>query len=213
MDKRSMEEVVQGAINLSDKIRRLGRAGYTRAEIAKFVDRRYQHVRKVLLDADITENSRLEKAARKPIELVSEPITIKADPTRSAEAFPVQKLIDGGFAPVGEWSLVEGAIRLSGRPPSGWGVYAFICDREIVYIGVSANVARRMQNYRHAPAAQRTSRRVNALIRAALAASCNVSVLACTPGRTEYAGLPVELSPGLEAALIAHIQPEWNRRG
>jgi len=48
-----MDEVVGPHRTKADKIRALARAGYSRSEIARFLDIRYQHVRNVLVD-DLT---------------------------------------------------------------------------------------------------------------------------------------------------------------
>ena len=47
-----MDRVVAGLSTKSDKIRALGRAGYARAEIARYLDIRYQHVRNVLVASE-----------------------------------------------------------------------------------------------------------------------------------------------------------------
>ncbi len=48
-DPHAMECVVEGHNTVSDKIRALDRAGYSRSEIARFLGKRYQHVRNVLV--------------------------------------------------------------------------------------------------------------------------------------------------------------------
>ena len=47
-DQASMSEVVEQLPTKSAKIRALAKAGYARADIARFLDIRYQHVRNVL---------------------------------------------------------------------------------------------------------------------------------------------------------------------
>jgi hypothetical protein len=47
-----MKRATAGLSTKSDKIRVLGRAGYTRQQIADFLGIRYQHVRNVLVDAE-----------------------------------------------------------------------------------------------------------------------------------------------------------------
>ncbi len=49
-DRSDPNAVVNGVASVSDKIRALDRAGYSRAEIAAFLGKRYQHVRNVLVD-------------------------------------------------------------------------------------------------------------------------------------------------------------------
>jgi hypothetical protein len=48
LTQEQMAEVVRPFSTVSDKIRALARHGVPRAEIARFLDRRYQHVRNVL---------------------------------------------------------------------------------------------------------------------------------------------------------------------
>src|SRR5215472_5852404 len=52
-DRPTPEELTQGLPPTSAKIRALGQAGYKRAEIARFLDIDYQHVRNVLVNAGI----------------------------------------------------------------------------------------------------------------------------------------------------------------
>lgn len=47
--RTEMTKIVSGLPTTSAKIRALGRAGYARADIARFLDIRYQHVRNVLV--------------------------------------------------------------------------------------------------------------------------------------------------------------------
>jgi hypothetical protein len=51
-------EVTSGLATKSDKIRALAKSGYSRVEIAALLDIRYQHVRKVLLNAGIATGLR-----------------------------------------------------------------------------------------------------------------------------------------------------------
>jgi hypothetical protein len=48
MDRDKMQAIVQPHATISDKIRALAAAGAPRAEIARFLGKRYQHVRNVL---------------------------------------------------------------------------------------------------------------------------------------------------------------------
>lgn len=50
--RAAMTKVAAGLPTKSAKIRALGQAGYRRADIARFLDIRYQHVRNVLLHAE-----------------------------------------------------------------------------------------------------------------------------------------------------------------
>lgn len=48
LDRQRMDEITAGLPTKSAKIRRLAAAGYKRADIARYLDIRYQHVRNVL---------------------------------------------------------------------------------------------------------------------------------------------------------------------
>lgn len=50
-ERRPMHQVVAGLRTKSDKIRALAREGYSRSEIAKYLEIRYQHVRNVLVQS------------------------------------------------------------------------------------------------------------------------------------------------------------------
>jgi hypothetical protein len=53
--KRTIDEVTKGLTTTSDKIRALARAGFLRKDISKALGIQYQHVRKVLVDAGMTD--------------------------------------------------------------------------------------------------------------------------------------------------------------
>lgn len=48
-DRAAMDAICRGLVTKSDKIRALDKAGYARADIARYLDIRYQHVRNVLV--------------------------------------------------------------------------------------------------------------------------------------------------------------------
>lgn len=50
-DRKRMEAAVRGLTTKSDKIRALDRLGYSRSQIAAFLEIRYQHVRNVLIQS------------------------------------------------------------------------------------------------------------------------------------------------------------------
>lgn len=50
--RTAMDRAVAGLTTKSDKIRELGRVGYARGDIARYLDIRYQHVRNVLVHAE-----------------------------------------------------------------------------------------------------------------------------------------------------------------
>lgn len=115
--------------------------------------RGYQHVRKVALDAGIEDGLKrgiIVVPKTKPIPKVREDVAIDV-------------LIDAGFNKLGAW-MADGAggIALNTPAPRDAGVYAFVGDGLIKYIGVSrAGIRSRISNYRAGQKGQRTSARVN----------------------------------------------------
>jgi bifunctional DNA-binding transcriptional regulator/antitoxin component of YhaV-PrlF toxin-antitoxin module len=76
----------------SDKIRALGKAGYTRRQIADFLAISYQHVRNVLVDE--VRRSKAGLASRVP----PQPATSAIKPINPPEAVKVELGPDGGLA-------------------------------------------------------------------------------------------------------------------
>jgi AbrB family looped-hinge helix DNA binding protein len=60
MQPSQIDQLIRGLSSVSDKIRALDRAGYARADIAKYLGKRYQHVRNVL------EQDKARRAAASP---------------------------------------------------------------------------------------------------------------------------------------------------
>ena len=71
--KGAMGDMTQGLPSKSEKIRTLGRAGYSRKQIADFLGVRYQFVRNVLVDAERLGNPRRNESS-----LQSKPETAKS---------------------------------------------------------------------------------------------------------------------------------------
>lgn len=124
-NRASADQVIENLRTTSDKIRALARAGYLRTEISKLLNIRYQHVRKVLVDAGITEG------LKRPVEMERSSDTIEVEPSER-EPTPPTVLLEAGFQLLGEWHLVDGKIELDSRAPSGPGVYAFILGEAVV---------------------------------------------------------------------------------
>jgi hypothetical protein len=201
--------VVQGLSSTSEKIRALARAGYLRTEISKLLDIRYQHVRKVLVDAGISEG--LQRSA----EFERPPVSIPLPP-QPPEPTAENVLLDAGFRILGEWmALADGEFELSAKAPPEAGVYAFVVDGWVNYVGLTQSGLRaRLGHYRQGHEGQRTSARVKALIAAALSEGKKVRVLIATPTEPlNWNGLPINLAAGLEAGLIRMIRPKWNKLG
>lgn len=203
--KREMTVVIGGLETKSEKIRALLHEGYMRTEVADFLNIRYQHVRKVAVDAGI------EGGLRRGLVVVpkSKPIPkVRAD-------VAIDVLTAAGFERLGTW-VADGAggIGLDTSAPRDAGVYVFVVDGLIKYIGVSrAGIRSRMSNYRLGQAGQKTSARVNQIIKEYVTAGTVVEIYIAMPPALEWNGLPVITAAGLEAGLIKMIQPPWNKMG
>lgn len=210
---------IAGLTSKADRIRALAYAGYLRTEIADLLGIRYQHVRHVLERSGVSlgkmrASERDEGPAAAPVATVRPGRTPKLTPV-PVEAFPPARLLDAGFVRIGEWTAVnEEAFALDSAAPREPGVYVFVVDGVISYIGLTQRGLRgRMAHYVRGHSRQRTSARIKGRILAALAAGCRIEVLVATPEATTWNDLPVQIAPGLEAALIRLIQPEWNMQG
>jgi hypothetical protein len=206
--RQPASELVKGLQTTSDKIRALAHAGYDRAQIAKYLDIRYQHVRNVLLRSGITGGLRRE------VEAEREPVEVDAAPApREDTSWTV--LTDAGFVLLGEWTHKSNSLlMLDAKAPNAPGVYAFVVDDNVVYVGLTLSGLKiRLDQYRRGHKGQKTSSRINGRISETLRAGKKVKVLVATPEPQEWQELPVNTAAGLEAGLIEMIRPAWNIRG
>lgn len=213
MDRKSFEEVTLGLETKSDMIRALARAGYMRTEIASFLGIRYQHVRKVLVDAGITEGFK----PREEVRLEREPVVVEVGDDDSPEGSADtswEVLLRAGFRFLGEWKGENDDFQIDAKAPVDAGVYSFVVDDVVMYVGLTQRGLRaRLDGYRRGYERQKTNARVKALILEALGSGKRVKVLVAVPEAGEWNGLPVNTAAGLEAGLISMIQPAWNILG
>lgn len=211
MSRPTFDDVTAGLVTKSDKIRALAKAGYLRTEISSLLGIRYQHVRKVLVDAGMSEGLTRE------VQLEREPVSVTVeDDAPSATIVPTswEILLRGGFLFLGEWQPGDDGFVLDARAPTDGGVYAFVVDDVVMYVGLTQRGLRgRLDAYRRGHERQRTNARVKTLILEALSRGKRVKVLIAVPEAQSWGGLPVNTAAGLEAGLIAKIQPPWNILG
>lgn len=202
--RQSASVVVEGLNTTSDKIRALLREGYLRTEVATLLDIRYQHVRKVAVDAGI------EDGLQRGVVVVpnAKPVPQVRDETA------IDVLIDAGFELLGTWIARDGGIGLSAEAPRVPGVYAFVVEGLVKYVGLTKmGFHRRMYSYSRPGSTQRTSQRINEIIGAHVTSGTIVEIYIAVPPALEWNGLPVHTASGLEAGLIEMIQPVWNKMG
>jgi hypothetical protein len=175
------DEIMNGLTTTADKIRALALANYDRTEISKILGIRYQHVRNVML------RSGLAGGLRRAVEAEREPVEVDATPA-PREDTSSEVLLEGGFQFLGEWTLdPESLIRLDAKAPTAPGVYAFVVDDIVVYVGLTlSGLKTRLDQYRRGHKGQKTSSRINGRICQTLHDGKKVSVLVATPEPSEW---------------------------
>lgn len=150
-------------MSVAEDIRSMARHGLNVAEIASRLGKRYQHVYNVLKAGRMLPTSRLGVALAHDA------------PSRPASAPPkpplrVAELERGGFKLSGRWMLSAAGDLSVDRPlPKAVGVYAFAKDRIVVYVGAATmGLAKRLYFYGKPGITQRTSLRLNGIIRSEL---------------------------------------------
>ena len=202
------DRVIRDLKTTSDKIRKLAAGGYLRTEISKLLGIRYQHVRRVLVDAGITDG------LKRPT-VVNRPPAPFGPTSPSPQVTRPEALLQKGFRHLARWTLTNsGALALDAPSPVEPAVYVFVLDNVLVYVGLaSRGLQRRMNAYRRGHKRQKTSARIHRLIKESLENGRKVEVLMATPEDVEWNGLPVSTAAGLEWGLIRMNQPEWNIQG
>ena len=97
--------------------------------------------------------------------------------------------------------------------PKGVGVYAFVKDGFALYVGVvTMGLAKRLYFYGKPGVSQRTSLRLNGIIKNELLTTPAIDIYIAEPPDLEWNGLPVHGSAGLELGLIKKFSLPWNMR-
>lgn len=124
-------------------------------------------------------------------------------------------LLDGGFEKVGSWSLSStGSLSCDHEAPDMPGVYAFVMQEIVQYVGVaSKSLKRRLYFYLRPGSGQRTNVRLNTLICSVLPSCPLIDIYIATPSDLEWNGWPISGAEGLEAGLIKTYHLPWNVRG
>jgi hypothetical protein len=194
-------------ISTSEKIRTLAREGCGAAEIARQLGIRYQHAYNVM-KADGAVSATVRSARSSPDTSLRE-----IAPTKKAPLL-VETLIAGGFEFSGQWIFDNyGMLTLDRPAPRVVGVYAFVKSGTALYIGVATmGLAKRLYYYGNPGATQRTSRRLNSVIKTELLSGQRIDLYTATPADLEWNGLPIHASAGLELGLIKKFNLPWNVR-
>lgn len=122
-----------------------------------------------------------------------------------------------GFRKVGFWMLAnhEPTFRLEAEGSSTGVLYAFVSEREVLYVGkTTRTLQQRIYGYQRPGPTQRTNISGRASILDLLASGKSVDIYALTDtGALRHGNLQINLAAGLEDTLIRELQPRWNKVG
>lgn len=187
----------------ADQIRALADGTLTVAEIAAKLDVPYQHVDGVLRRSGLIGTTKPTMRGRRV------PIEVAAKPELSSDT-----LLRAGFHHAASWALDGGGALVLTKPvPKDVGVYAFVRAGVVMYVGVATmGLAKRIYFYGKPGVSQRTSLRLNAIIRDEIANANHIDILIAQPEDMLWNGLPIHGAAGLELGLIKAFKLPWNMR-
>lgn len=182
----------------SEQIRDLHAEGLSTSEIARKIGIRYQFAYGVL-----QKRLQLKKKSKKTVRVLREKPLLKAS-----------RLLEGGFVRVSQWALLGQNLRLESPLPKVPGVYAFAKDGIAQYVGVATTtLAKRCSFYIRPGITQRTSIRLNKILKEELARASIIEIYIATPSDCCWNGWALDGNAGLEAGIILHFKLPWNKRG
>lgn len=196
-------------MNKSEAIRSLAREGLPVADIAPRVGVRCQFARNVLLRAGLLKAVRRSAAGAPRAPAV-------AVPRESTKPLlSVEDLLRAGFVHSSRWRLTkDGALALENSLPATRGVYAMVKNGAAQYVGLATmGLAKRFKFYVRPGKTQRTSIRLNALLKKELLETQVIDIYTVSPPDLAWNGLPVSGMAGLELGLIEGYKLPWNIRG
>lgn len=187
-------------MNKSEHIRELAQAGYAVAEIARTLKVRYQFAYNVCQKAGLLGNP----AAKVPTPVV---------PQLSKPLLSATMLLAGGFEASGSIGRTSDGLIMPTLPKQA-GVYAFVQDGVVQYVGVATrSLAQRLYGYARPVPTQTTNQRVNAMLIRLLEEGAAIDIFCACPPDLEWNGFVISGSVGLEAGLILRHHLPWNIRG
>ena len=193
-------------MSVAEDIRLLAREGLSPAEIGQRLGISYQHAYNVMKRCGLLPTAIDRGVGTDPMR-----------PSRTVTTKPpllVEELIRASFEFSGRWVRSEAGGPMVDRPlPKSVGVYGFAKDGTVLYVGVATmGLAKRLYFYAKPGLTQRTSQRLNGIIRAELHTTPFIDIYTAGPSDLEWNGLPVHGSAGLELGLIKKYALPWNMR-
>lgn len=128
-------------------------------------------------------------------------------------ALSAATLLVGGFEAAGQILRIDEGFALPELPRQA-GVYAFVQDGVVQYVGVATrSLAQRLNGYARPGPTQTTNQRVKAMLLALLDDDIEIEILCACPPDLEWNGFVISGPVGLEAGLILRHHLPWNIRG
>jgi hypothetical protein len=130
---------------------------------------------------------------RRPEAIVEADIEGELAPAAKRVPLELDTLVNGGFSYCGQWKVdAAGRLQLPEQVPRKRGVYAFVKQSRAMYVGIaSMGLRRRLYLYVRPGPTQRTSQRLNGLLRTQIGEGGEIHIYTATPQDFEWNGLPV----------------------
>ncbi len=127
----------------------------------------------------------------------------------------VERLLEIGFERAGYWELIddEPHVEVQRYANAANVLYAFVSDRELLYIGRSGrSLQLRMSGYQNGgpPRSMRERNRERIIAMLIIDHPIELYVMA-DPGNLHYGSFRVNLAAGLQYSLIEALAPPWNK--
>ena len=127
----------------------------------------------------------------------------------------IERLLEIGFERAGYWELVddEPQVEVQRYANAANVLYAFVSDRELLYIGRSGrSLQLRMRGYQNGGPPRSTRERNRERIIAMLVIGHPIDLYVMPdPGNLHYGSFRVNLAAGLQYSLIEALNPPWNK--
>jgi hypothetical protein len=123
------------------------------------------------------------------------------------------KLRRSKFAKTSILRLSGSRHELSQPIPRESGIYRFVMDRKVRYVGKTDNLFRRLSGYVSGLNRHLDGREVHRRIEEALKSRKKIKIYTLIVNEHRFfekSGLPIDYLVGLEAGLIETLKPEWN---
>jgi hypothetical protein len=127
----------------------------------------------------------------------------------------IERLLEIGFERAGYWELIddEPHIEVERYASAANVLYAFVTDRELLYIGRSGrSLQLRMSGYENGgpPRSMRERNRERIIAMLVIDHPIDLYVMP-DPGNLHYGSFRVNLAAGLQYSLIEALSPPWNK--